>query len=229
MSRFQRSVGGALVFGVLLTVGGSTRAVAQDDTPRLANPPGWVDVRTLGYRMALPGDYREFYTFKKDPKKNPHLGNWGFSSPHATRKIFVRVSVLKSGDAAELLRKSEHHLKRKVGGLKKLVQREIPADELGREGVIGFYTGVLHAKSHRTGKLGEYPHVILRCILRYPAFGAQLSVTHMVRGDRADAADEFFLKHIETFVMRDPAEAKRLAAPLLKKRALKVTGPVPSR
>ena len=205
------------VLGLLLAVTlPAGLAIAQNGPPPPPPPAGWVTVKTLGFSMALPGDYQEFYTFKKAVDK-PHLGNWGFISPHGTRKIFVRVSELKTGTAEELLKKSEHHLARKVGELKKLEMMQLPKDELGRDGAIGFYKGVMHAISHKTQKLGEYHHLIIRAILRYPKFNSQLSVTHMVRGDKSDEAADFFMKQTETFVARDPAEAKTLAAPLLKK------------
>lgn len=203
--------------GVLLAASLSCRdAAAQHLSPPPPNPPGWVSVKTLGFRMALPGDYQEFYTFKKDPLNNPHLGNWGFTSPHATRKVFVRVSVLKKGTAQQLLEKTVVHLKRKAGEVERLKYIEIPKDEEGRDGVIGFYKGVMHAKSHKTGKLGEYHHLIIRGILRYSKYNTQVTLTHMVRGDRTEGAEDFFLKQAETFQLRNPAEAKKLAAPLIK-------------
>lgn len=216
--RFRKNTG-ALACALALASSVSQRNAYASEP---GQPKGWVSVRTLGFRMALPGDYREFYTFKKD-RRQPHLGNWGFTSPNATRKIFVRVSTLKEGTPKRLLQKSEHHLRRKVGGLRKLSEHALPADPSGRDGVIAFYSGAVHARSRSTGQMGEYAHVVIRCILREPRHGTQLTVTHMVRSDRADDADTFFTEHLGTFVLRSPAEARKLAASVRRPSAPRKT------
>jgi hypothetical protein len=193
----------AILAGLALTISATAQAGP-------AIPAGWAKVETAGFSMALPKDWREFRTKKMDVVKNPHFGAWGFMSPHASKKVLVRVGPLRPGPIADVVAATLKHLERKVTDLKKLKEIPLPKDEKGRDGVILILQGMSEAVSHKTKEVQHYLHLIIRGVVRFPQYGSQIALTHLVRGDQHEGAEEFFMQHISTFEPRDPAEVKKL-------------------
>lgn len=175
-----------------------------------APPAGWVKVETYGFTTYLPKDWREFSNKKPDPENKPNLGSWAFMSPHASRKVWIRVSELQKGSLAEAVKRSVAHMLKNVTEHKKLKELPLEKDETKRDGVVVFYKGFVDAMSHSKKILQSYEHLIMRGIVRMPDLGIQVAVTHMYRGNKLDKAEEFFLEHLENTTPRSLKEALKL-------------------
>ena len=175
-----------------------------------APPAGWAKVETYGFTTHLPKDWREFSSKKSDPDKNPHLGSWAFMSPHASRKIWIRISALQKTSLADAVSRSVGHMLKNVSNPEKLKEVQLPVDEEKHDGVIVFYKGFVDAFSHSKKVAQSYEHLIVRAIIRMPELGIQMALTHMYRGGKLEGAMDFLLKHLENTQPRNPKEALAL-------------------
>lgn len=175
-----------------------------------APPAGWVKVETYGFTTYLPKDFREFSNKKSDPDKAPNQGSWGFMSPHATKKVWFRVSALQKGSLEDAVKRSVGHMLKNVTDPVKLSESPIPLTAEKHDGMIVFYKGGVDAFSHSKQALGHYEHMIIRGLLRMPDMGIQVAVTLMVRGGQHEKADEFFLALLQNTLARPAKEALAL-------------------
>jgi hypothetical protein len=171
-------------------------------------PKGWVQMSTLAFDQALPGDWKELERRRFNPRE-PWFGLWRYMSPHAHTKLFVRVNTYRPMTMAQLLARHAGYLGRKVARLQPLGRQVTPPDARGRDSAVVYYRGEVPAVNRKTREVQAFEHLIVRVIQRFRDWGVQVSLTYYFAGDRAAEAERFVATHAATFNLNDPKAVRQ--------------------